>query len=246
MDRRPTRAGTASATWARLSRARWRRSCRSTHDAHRKIGHAEDEVGRQPAHLTVEHEPDRRTGDLFVQRRQLDGAKRGTDAPVDAGTEAQMPVRAAGDVESVRIGELRLVPVGRDRPERDRIAGPDLLVPHSDITRRDSMVVGVRRAPPQDLVQRAVEQAVIRAQPLVLFRPLHERYQPVARAVSGGLVTAYRAVQAVVEDLLLPQRLTAQLAGPQDADQAGVVFRAAVPQDIGEEIEDVRLDPGEP
>src|SRR5262245_33669250 len=58
---------------------------------------------------------------------RLEPCQLGAEAEVDALAEGEMPVRRAGDIEGIRVGELGRVPIGRIDDGKDAIAGLEAL-----------------------------------------------------------------------------------------------------------------------
>src|SRR5689334_13497890 len=74
-----------------------------------------------------------------------------TGARVDARAEGDVPVRLAGDVETVRIFELCRIPVGRADAQRDARLGGQIDAADGRGSRRDAIAELVRAFVAQEL-----------------------------------------------------------------------------------------------
>jgi hypothetical protein len=86
------------------------------------------------------------------------GERRAETEVRSAAAERNVVVGRAGDVEGEGGVEHVLVTIGRRMPEGDDVALLDGLAGHLDGSRRGAPEVRNWRAPPQDLVHRAVHQ----------------------------------------------------------------------------------------
>src|SRR5262245_34441213 len=79
--------------------------------------------------------------ELLEHHAHLQAGQVRAQAVVDALSEAEMEVRIAPDVEAERLREDALVAVRRHFPERELLAGPDLLAVEFDVTGRGAPLV---------------------------------------------------------------------------------------------------------
>ena len=102
---------------------------------------------------------------LLEQDAQLQAGQRGAEAVVAAvGAEGDVRVRVASHVEAVRVGEHRLVAVGRRVQQQHPVALVDLLAAQLDVARRGAVHVLHRRRPAEHLLDRRRDQRRVGAQ----------------------------------------------------------------------------------
>src|SRR5215217_5588644 len=135
---------------------------------HRKPFDAVDEGGVQSIRLLGRDEVGQLPVEFFEGDGDLAAGEVGAEAEVCASaTEADMRIRMAANVEPPRIGELRLVSVGRSIPERDLVTRSHCDAAQFDIARGRATHVGHRPRPAHDFLDRRRRDRVVVVPPVV-------------------------------------------------------------------------------
>ncbi len=169
---RPTGAEGAKATGMCFTPLMKLERSRSTSAVEPDVGH--------PVEEAVEHDPDLHAGQVGPQ------AEVGTPA-----TEGHVVVGGPPDVERVRIGEDRLVPVGRDVPEDDLVPFGDLLVADHHVGGGCPAEVHDRGDVAQHLLDRGGQERPVGLQALPLLGMVEEGHHGARDEVAGGLVAGH-------------------------------------------------------
>ena len=111
---------------------------------------------------------------------------------MDARGEAQRCRSATGHVEAIRVVEGPRVPVGAAEQGEDRIARLDHYVVEVDVLERTAAVELDGAVPAQQLLDGALQQRAVLAQPLHLVGVVEQGQEPVADEVGGRLVAQPR------------------------------------------------------
>ena len=185
--------------------------------------------GRMPGRLAGQGQP-RQVGEQRGQRRlQLDPGQRRAEAEVDAGAEAEVRVGGAAQVEPVRVGEHRRVPVGRAQQRGDLLARLDRDRPDPNRLGRGPLEQLQRRVVPDQLLDGARHQARVRAQPGQLAGVGEQRVGPVADDVDARLVPGHLQQHRGRDQLVLGQPAAVRVPG---RDQVGEQVLARVPAPV--------------
>src|SRR6266508_2522479 len=95
-------------------------------DPHRQGLAAVQEVRAERRRRARELDPSEIRDELLEPDAELESREMGTEAEVRAAhAESDVAVRCPADVETERVGELRLVAIGGDVPEHDLVAGAE-------------------------------------------------------------------------------------------------------------------------
>jgi hypothetical protein len=148
------------------------------------------------------------------------------EAEVRAATEGDVLVRAARDVEPVRVGELRRVAIGGREHRHDRGVLRDHLATDLEVLARDADGEEDRPVEAQALVDRGREQLGLRAQALGLLGVRDQRTDPVPDQADGGLEARDEQARRVREQLARGEAIALLLRRDQVAEQV-VPARAA-------------------
>ncbi len=153
----------------------------------------------------------RRAQQVPEERLELDAGEVGTHAEVGAGTECEMVVRLPVHPELERVLEHLLVAVRRREEERDLVAGGDRHAPDLAVLGGRADEVDDRAHPTEDLLHRGRQELGLAAQALPLVGVFGEGEEAAADRVAGRLVARLDDELAVVEQLLLGERVPVDL-----------------------------------
>ena len=150
---------------------------------------------------------------------------------MDPESEGDVPVLLAGHVETIRIGEMLGIPVGRADDGDDHGVLGDPLAPHLDLRRRPAPRALHGTVEAQELLDARLDQRRIGLEHPELVRVLEEGEEPVADQVDRGLVPGDEEEHAGGDQLTLAE-LVALFLG---RDEAGEQIRLRILPARGDE-----------
>ena len=115
--------------------------------------------------------------------------------------ESQVINVGTGDVEPIRIGEHRLIPIAGRKPHHDLLAGLDLLAAKLDIPSRRAPEVVDRRSPAQKLLHCTWNQLRLLLQQFQLILVLDQCQHRLTDRVPGRLIARDHEQQEVVVEV---------------------------------------------
>ena len=183
-------------------------------------------------------ELDRRVGgqQLGEEHAAFEAGEVHAEAVVLGDPERQVRVGAAVDVEALGVVEDVLVAVGRRVVHRDLVAGLDLDASHFGVGGGGSPEVVQRVGPPQDLLDRALDQGGVGSQLGQLVRVLEERQQPRRQHRLGGVEAGGDELDEERPEVDLAHHLPTELGAE---DQRREVFAGRLLAPSGGELDGV-------
>ena len=135
----------------------------SGHEANGQVLEAEQAVVRYPGDVAGALDAHLPSDEQLQHDADLEAGEAGAEAEVGAPAETEMRIRRAADVEPERLGEHRLVAVGRHLPERDLVTGGDADTRQRHRAAGRAPLVDRRCRPAHDLLDRRGDQRRVSA-----------------------------------------------------------------------------------
>src|SRR5688572_6002441 len=194
-----------------------------------------DEVRPEATHRSRRSKPRHPSEQLLEHDARFESRQARTETEVrSAGTEGNVVVRVALDVELVRSFERSIVAIGRRVPHRDLVARADLLATELRVGSRRAPEVHHRGDPPQHLLDGGWQERHVGLQLGPLLRVLEEGERAAGDEVARGLAPRVHQQHEEQIDIEGAQPRPLDLRGQQDAQEiAAVAVLALVRQAVG-------------